>query len=228
MKIKFPFGFQLKRFCAVVCAVALCLSLAACGSAEKPQVGTDGTDATDATAPAGTQTTDEATEPADGQYSSKLLPYTYKVPMVEVYVDVPELDEYMSGYTELFIDWDTRYVSFTADRRADAETAKEAYEICNDYLIRNLEYVAHGANYLTIMKEEVIEVNGMEVYAFEGIINYGQDHPVDCYAKGYAFVFNGVACEIVGSVIDPTQPEELVTEISILVDEMLKTVRDTE
>ena len=41
-------------------------------------------------------------------------------------------------------------------------------------------------------------------------------------------VKNCVPCEIIGSVIDDAQPEELITEISIILDEMIKTVRDTE
>ncbi len=225
MKFEFPFSFQLKRFCAMICAVVLCLSMTACGGGDQPSNGES--NPTD-TAVVDTQATGEATEPAPEQYGSKLLPCTYKVPMEEIYVDVPEFQEMMSGYTELFMELDSRYVSFTSDRRATAENAMEAHEICSDYLIINLEYVAHGANYLTIVKEEMIEVNGMEVYAFEGTINYGQDNPRDYYAKGYAFIFNGVPCEIVGSVIDDAQPEELITEISILLDEMIKTVRDTE
>lgn len=224
MKFEFPFSFQLKRFCAMICAVVLCLSMTACGG-EQPSNGES--NPTDATV-MDTQATGEATEPATEPYSSKLLSCTYKVPMEEIYIDVPEFQELMSGYTELFIELGSRYVSFTSDRDATAENAKEAHEICSDYLIMNLEYVAHGANYLTIVKEEMIEVNGMEVYAFEGFINYGQDNPRDYYAKGYAFVFNGVPCEIVGSVIDDAQPEELITEISIVLDEMIKTVRDKE
>lgn len=223
MKIKFPFGFQLKRFCAMICAMVLCMSLAACGSGEQPKTGSDATDTS-----VDTPATDGATEPAAEDGGSALLPCTYKVPMEEIYVDVPEFQEMMSGYTELFIELDSRYVSFTSDRRATAENAKEAHEINLAYFIPNLEYVAHGANYLTIVKEEMIDVNGMEVYAFEGTINYGQSNPKDYYAKGYAFIFNGVPCEIIGSVIDDAQPEELITEISILVDEMIKTVRDTE
>lgn len=41
-------------------------------------------------------------------------------------------------------------------------------------------------------------------------------------------VKNCVPCEIIGSVIDDAQPEELITEISIILDEMIKTVRDKE
>ena len=225
MKFEFPFSFQLKRFCAMICAVVLCLSMTACGGSEQPS--NDESNPTDA-AVADTQATGEETEPATEPYSSKLLSCTYKVPMEEIYIDVPEFQEMMSGYTELFMELDSRFVSFTSDRRATAENAKEAHEINLAYFIPNLEYVAHGANYLTIVKEEMIEVNGMEVYAFEGTINYGQDNPKDYYAKGYAFVFNGVPCESVGSVIDDAQPEEMITEISIILDEMIKTVRDKE
>ena len=39
MKFKFPFSFQLKRFCAMICAVVLCLSMTACGGSEQPSNG---------------------------------------------------------------------------------------------------------------------------------------------------------------------------------------------
>ena len=221
MKYIFPFGLQAKRFCALICAMVLCLSLAACSSEEPSK---DNSNAK--------TTTSGEKEPAAEQNAAPLLTCTYKVPIEEIYIDVPEYREMNGGYTEVFMkrdamDQDAAYVTFTTDRRATAENAKASHEINLPYFLVNMDFLVDDANYLTIEKEEVIEINGMEVYAFEGTLNCGEDKPREQYAKGYAFVFNGIPCEIIGSVIDDAQPEELITEISTVLDAMIKTVRNT-
>ena len=40
--------------------------------------------------------------------------------------------------------------------------------------------------------------------------SYGTDTKFDGYAKGCAFVLDGVPCEIVGSVIDKSQSQALI------------------
>ena len=76
-----------------------------------------------------------------------------------------------------------------------------------------------------ISEDEETTINGIDMYLFEGTINYGTDTKFDGYAKGCAFVLDGIPCEIVGSVIDKSQSQELIDEISEIVDEMTQTVR---
>ena len=86
----------------------------------------------------------------------------------------------------------------------------------------------HGPLEALITKDEETTINGIDMYLFEGTINYGTDTKFDGYAKGCAFVLDGIPCEIVGSVIDKSQSQELIAEISEIVDEMTQTVRSEE
>lgn len=159
---------------------------------------------------------------------SSLLTGTYNVPLKNIYVDVPNYQEIELGYTELFIIHDLKYVSVTADRRSSANSLLEAHEIAFNKLKANMQNYEGGINSINITKSEEIKVNGIDVYSFEGTINYGTDTKFDGYAKGYSFILDGVPCEIIGSVIDKKQDPSTIKEISSVVDAMIKTLRTEE
>ena len=114
----------------------------------------------------------------------------------------------------------------TADRRNNtAKSAKEAHDPAFSKFKLNMQNYEGGINGINITKDEETKINGIDMYLFEGTINYGTDTKFDGYAKGCAFVLDGVPCEIVGSVIDKSQSQALIDEISNIVDEMTQTVR---
>ena len=167
----------------------------------------------------------EKTVEEEPEKENSLLSVTYKVPMEDIYVDAPNWQEIEEGYTELFIIHDSKFVAFTGARKDEAGNAKEAHEKAFAKLMQNMENYEGGINSINITKEETTTINGLEVYSFEGMINYGRDAFFDGYAKGYAFIINGIPCEIIGSVMDEAQGEDLINEVSEVVDQMMNSVR---
>ena len=175
-----------------------------------------------------TENKEQVKDNTNNNTDSSLLSGTYNVPLKNIYVDVPNYQEIEHGYTELFIIHDLKYVSVTADRRSSANSLLEAHEIAFNKFKANMQNYEGGINSINITKSEEIKVNGIDVYSFEGTINYGTDTKFDGYAKGYSFILDGVPCEIIGSVIDKKQDPSTIKEISSVVDAMIKTLRTEE
>lgn len=211
----------MKKIFALILAMALCISLVACGGETKePQNENNDTSITESKNDETESTNKEETK------DSVELSLTYKVPMKNVYVDAPNYQEIEEGYTELFIVHESKYVAITSDRKSIAASVKDAHEIAFNKFKTNMQNYEGGVNGISIVKEETKQINGIEVYSFEGKINYGKDNVYDGYAKGYAFILDGVPCEIIGSVIDDSQSDALINEISAVVDAMIKTARE--
>ena len=212
----------MKKTLTILIALTMLLSVSACGNSESQQP-------TDSAISSSQVPQTEGSSETVAQSSNTKLSGTYNVPLKAIYVDVPNYQEIEEGYTELFIIHDSRYVAVTADRRNDtAKSAKEAHDPAFLKLKQNMQNYEGGINDITITNDEETTINGIDMYLFEGTINYGTDTKFDGYAKGCAFVLDGVPCEIVGSVIDKSQSQELIDEISEIVDEMTQTVRSEE
>lgn len=212
----------MKKTLTILIALTMLLSVSACGNSESQQP-------TDSAISSSQVPQTEGSSETVAQSSNTKLSGTYNVPLKAIYVDVPNYQEIEEGYTELFIIHDSRYVAVTADRRNDtAKSAKEAHDPAFLKLKQNMQNYEGGINGITITKDEETTINGIDMYLFEGTINYGIDTKFDGYAKGCAFVLDGIPCEIVGSVIDKSQSQELIDEISEIVDEMTQTVRSEE
>lgn len=153
------------------------------------------------------------------------LGITYQVPMKDIVIDAPYYQEIEQAYTELFMVRNSRYTAVTTAFRSTAADAKDAHEKAFEEFVMNMENYEGGVNSLNITKDEVTTVNGMEVYRFEGTLNYGINQIYDGYVKGYSFIMDGIPCEIIGSVVDPEQPDELIEEISQIVDGMMQSAR---
>lgn len=212
----------MKKTLTILIALTMLLSVSACGNSESQKP-------TDSAISSSQVSQTEGSSETVAQSSSTKLSGTYNVPLKAIYVDVPNYQEIEEGYTELFIIHDSRYVAVTADRRNDtAKSAKEAHDPAFLKLKQNMQNYEGGINDITITKDEETTINGIDMYLFEGTINYGTDTKFDGYAKGCAFVLDGIPCEIVGSVIDKSQSQDLIDEISEIVDEMTQTVRSEE
>lgn len=211
----------MKKTLTILIALTMLLSVSACGNSESQQP-------TDSAISSSQVPQTEGSSETVAQSSNTKLSGTYNVPLQKIYVDVPNYQEIEQGYTELFIIHDSRYVSVTSAFDDVANTPKEAHDVAFKKLKQNMQNYEGGINGITITKDEETTINGIDMYLFEGTINYGTDTKFDGYAKGCAFVLDGVPCEIVGSVIDKSQSQELIDEISEIVDEMTQTVRSEE
>lgn len=211
----------MKKIISIIMAMTMLMLFSACG---KTEINTPNNDVSTPS------TSEQAESKTNGGASEnkKILTTTYKVPLQKIYIDVPNYQEIEVGYTELFIIHDSRYVSITTAFDDKANTPKEAHEYAFSKYKSNMRNYAGGVNGLTISNDEEIQINGIDIYSFEGTINYGTDTKFDGYAKGYSFVLDGVPCEIIGSVIDKSQDKELIKEIEEIVSEMIKTVRTEE
>ena len=162
----------------------------------------------------------------DQEKNNVSLPITYKVPRKNIYINAPNYQEIEQGYTELFIVHESKYVAITSDKKSTATTVKDAHDIAFAKFKTNMQNYEGGVNSISIEKEETKQINGIEVYCFEGKINYGRQNIYDGYAKGYAFIMDGVPCEIIGAVIDEDQSSALIDEIADVVDAMVMSVRE--
>ena len=212
----------MKKTLTILIALTMLLSVSACGNSELQQSTSSKSSSSDLSS-SQTDNSQVSSKSADTKLSR-----TYKVPLRNIYVDIPNYKELEKAYTELFIVHDSRYVTFTSARLSKADSAKDAHNVAFKEMIPNMQNYEGGINGITITKDEETTINGIDMYLFEGTINYGTDTKFDGYAKGCAFVLDGVPCEIVGSVIDKSQSQELIDEISEIVDEMTQTVRSEE
>lgn len=171
-------------------------------------------------------TSDDSSNESQKQDESKeLLPYTYNVPLRNIYVDVPNYQEIEEGYTRVFIVHEKKYVTFTSVLNAQATDAKDAYNKSFDTFRICMQNYEGGPNSFNIVTDQTMTINGIDVYYFEGTINYGEENLYDGYGVGYSFIMDGIPCAIIGSVIDKDQPEELKEEIKAVVNAMMLSVR---
>lgn len=215
----------MKNTYKILISAVLSLSMIGCSGQEttKPSV-------KDENPPVSTKEEDKQADNVTSNNStvSSTLSNTYKVPLKNIYVNAPAYQEIEEGYTELFIVHDEKYCAFSSDRWANVNTLLEVHECTFEVLKSNLVNYSGGVNSLDVENEEYLTVNGIETYYFEGTINYGTDNIHDGYAVGYAFIIDGVPCEIIGSVIDGEQSSATIQEIKDNVDAMMKSVRTTE
>lgn len=171
-------------------------------------------------------TSDDSSNESQKQDESKeLLPYTYNVPLRNIYVDVPNYQEIEEGYTRVFIVHGKKYVTFTSVLNAQATDAKDAYNKTFQLFKLNMQNYEGGPNSFNIITNQTMTINGIDVYYFEGMIHYGEKNPYDAYGIGYSFIMDGIPCAIIGSVTDKDQPEELKEEIKAVVNAMMLSVR---
>ncbi len=211
----------MKKGTVIVLALVLLLAFAGCGNeTESPGQSAQRDSSTVAE-------TDKAAMVVPPTQNDILQGRTYQVPTKQIYMETPDYQEIEEGYTSLFIIHNTKYVAITAARRESAANVNEAHEKAFAKFKQNMTAYEGGVNGITMTKEETQTVNGIEFYTYEGKIHYGVANKYDGYAIGCAFVMDGIPCEIVGSVVDPSQSEEMIEEIRSVVQAMMQSVRAT-
>ncbi len=157
--------------------------------------------------------------------NSEILPYTFRVPLEDIYIDIPAYQQSEKGHTELLAVHGSHYIAITEEIETAATNAQEVHEKMFEKFKTNMQMYEGGTNFLNITSEENIKINNIEVYCFEGTLNCGYISPKDFYAKGYAFVFEGTAIEIIGCVVDDNQPQSDIDTVENLLEEMVRSVR---
>lgn len=195
-------------FLSLVCSFLFIGMLGGCSS-EKEEGNTD---------------KDIPTEEEKTPEKSELLVDTYKCPGRNIYIDTPNYQEIEEGYTRVFVMHDIKMVTINVNKRGDTSSLEKAHETAFENMRLSTQNYCYP-NYLTVEKDSIENINGMEVYKYEGTINCGHDTIYEAYAVGYSFILDGEPCNINGMVLDKEQPEELKKEMKEVVDAMIYTVR---
>ena len=204
-------------------AVSLVLCLAACN--------TNSDDKTEPTDTGSQQQTENTSEPDDtanqGDNNEKgLLSGTYKVARKDIYVDIPDFNAIEEGYTQIYLDGSSKYVAFTCHKAESAETVEDAHTKAYDCFKSGIDS-HHHINDETNLQTSSVTINSIQTMKFEGTISAGRNPVYDAYAYGYSFVYDGLPCSIIGVVMDETQPDDEKQLVKQIVDEMMKTVRNS-
>lgn len=213
----------MKRLICFLISAVLLLALVACAKDPQPtNPANPGSEITEPSKPE-KQETDAPSKPVENTE----LAQVYKIVSHEIYMDAPNWQKIEEGYSDVFIIHGQKYVTVTGVLDSNNPSLEEAHDLAIKEFkvgIQNYSYV----NELVVEKEEKTTINGIEAYRYEGKLNCGHDTVYDAYAVGYTFVMDGIACNIIGSVIDTEQPQQEIDAMRQLIDDMMKTVRGNE
>lgn len=176
-----------------------------------------------------TESESQVTEETEKSEKSEVeFYYTHKVPGKSIVIDAPNYQNVELGYTELYIIHQSKFVFFSFEDEDYFDTItdlKHAHELSYNSFRRGVQnYNFNGP--ITILKEDYVTINGVDMYRYEGTIRAGYgDNKYDCYALGYSFIMDGVPCTVGGAVLEEAQSDELIQEIHDTVEAMIRTLR---
>ena len=209
----------MKKVLCIIIALTM-LSLCACGNSEtnKPNNTTNPTDAI----------SEQPTSNNDDSSTKNIeLQTTYKVPLKDIVVDMPNYQQIECGYTKLFTVGREYNIAVTSCKNVNVTELKEAHNSAFAKYQNNYQNYAK-INELIISNDSTSTVNGVEVYRFEGELACSDDTgEYKIYTVGYSFIMDGIPCSIEGTVLNKSQPQEMITEIKDTVDAIIKTLRST-
>ena len=206
------------KMTAGLLAATMLISASACNS---------NSNATDSTLGNGSQQT-EASTSANGSDNTtqSFLNRTEKVPLKNVYVDVPPYNTIEAGYTQIYLQSSKKLVAFACHVDASSAGLKEAYDLMTDFFKNSVDSY-HRVNEFVSVQTTEVTVNSIDTWKLEGTVKAGRSVFYDAYVYGYTFIFEGMPCSIIGSVMAVDQPEEEKQELKAIIDEMMTTVRNT-
>jgi len=151
----------------------------------------------------------------------------YNVPTYNIYMNVPDYQKIESNRSQLFVIGRQINIAVTANWRIQGTTVEQAQEdIFRDYK-ENLHAWA-PIDELKIEQDSKVTINGTEMYKFEGkLACHGEAGNYELYTIGYSFVMDGIPCSIEGTVLDESQPEDMINQVKDTVNAIAQTVRNT-
>ena len=140
-----------------------------------------------------------------------------------------------NGFTHVFGHDGTKYIAVTGVYDGDTSSLEAAHEDALGYFIQLVQNQS-SINSLNIETDSTENINGLDVYKFEGTFSCGnEDITYDSYAIGYSFIMDDTPCNIIGYVdgYDDSTGEKnidqsLADEIKQNVEAMIYTVRSEE
>ena len=133
-----------------------------------------------------------------------------------------------NGYTHVFGYDGTKYIAVTGVYDGDTSSLEAAHEDALGYFIQLVQNQSL-INSLNVETDSTENINGLEVYKFEGTFNTGHKPIYDSYAIGYSFIMDDTPCNIIGYVDgEDGIDQNLVDEIKQNVEAMIYTVRSEE
>lgn len=172
-------------------------------------------------------TTTNSTTINETANSNNALTEIYNVPARNIYMNVPDYQKIESNRSQLFVIGRQINIAVTANWKIQGTTVEQAHaDIFKDY-VRNLQNYAH-IDELKIEKDSKLTINGIEMYKFEGkLACHAETGNYELYTIGYSFVMDGIPCSIEGTVLDESQPEDMINQVKDTVNAMAQTVRNT-
>lgn len=146
-----------------------------------------------------------------------------------ILIDTPK--NYMpinQGYTQMFNVGRDKSISFVFHLDHEPVSLENAHEAAFEKYIQGFSAYAK-IDTLVAEKEEVIDINGREMYHYEGKINcIGNEKDYSLYCTGYSFIMDDIPVMVVGTVLEKEQPQEMIDEVKMYTDAMVRTVREAE
>lgn len=209
----------MKKIILVSLSVVIVMSLVACGKNKDNKI--DNTEAI---------TEDNIknyTESEIIKESNSDLTEIYNVPAKNIYMNVPNYQKIESSRSQLFVIGRQINIAVTANWKIQGTTVEQAHkDIFQDY-VKNMHAEA-VIDELKVEKDSKVTVNGTEMYKFEGkLACHAETGNYELYTIGYSFVMDGIPCSIEGTVLDKSQPEDMINQVRDTVNAMAQTVRNT-
>lgn len=149
---------------------------------------------------------------------------TYKVPLKQIYVDIPNFNKIEEGYTRIYWNKGISYITFTCLYDDSANDINDAHsKLISKFLVNVMDH--HHVNELGKVSKKTLVINDISTLNFEGDISAGTNPVYNAYIYGYSFVYQGYPTSIIGVVRDEAQPQSEKNNVKQIVDEMMKTVR---
>lgn len=211
----------MKKFTVIGLCVFMAVSLTACGK------NVENSDKNNTTITEPNVQDKNNTKKEEASQIAVNLTKTYRIPAKKIYVNVPDYQEIESGFTKLYVVGRQINIAITADDTIKETALEQAHQaIFKDY-VKNMQNYA-TIDELKIEKDSKVTVNGTEMYKFEGKLEcHAETGNYELYTIGYSFVMDGIPCSIEGTVLDESQPEDMINQVRDTVNAMAQTVRNT-
>lgn len=211
----------MKKFTVIGLCVFMAVSLAACGK------NVENSDKNNTTVTETNVQDKNNTKKEEASQIAVNLTKIYRIPAKKIYVNVPDYQEIESGFTKLYVVGRQINIAITADDTIKETALEQAHKaIFKDY-VKNMQNYA-TIDELKIEKDSKVTVNGTEMYKFEGkLACHAETGNYELYTIGYSFVMDGIPCSIEGTVLDESQPEDMINQVRDTVNAMAQTVRNT-